>query len=164
MSRSRFKNRQMFIEHCCHARHYYVCNKKCGNSSCNICKPPLLPQPISVSVPYSWPCTGQWWTALQTLDLYGKSRHSLQVASQHRKSHGIHFSNCAQAAMTVSQIVMCSECLRPRTIYVQRKLSFQEGIHCACIDDMVENWDVYPICNYFFKECPKTYRRKRPQF
>ena len=124
---------------------------------------------------------------------------------------------------------MCSECLRPRVIYAQKKLSFQEVlqveriledvyftcgsslqdidsshgvgsttdsrllskvfvranltcndpveipfyssksfpdvcVHCACVGDLVENQDVYPTCNYCFKECSKIYRRKRPQF
>ena len=167
---------KQFIEHCCHVRHYQFAIKKCGDLSCNICKPPRLPQPIFQS-----------------------------------------------------QIVMCLECLRPRVIYAQKKLSFQEVlqveriledvyftccsslqdidsshgvgsttdsqllskvfvranltcndpveipfyssesfpdvcVHCACVGDLVENQDVYPTCNYCFRECSKIYRRKRPQF
>ena len=37
---------KQFIEHCCHVRHYQFPIKKCGDLSCNICKPPRLPQPI----------------------------------------------------------------------------------------------------------------------
>ena len=65
-------------------------------------------------------------------DLYGKAtseehRPSLQSSAQERNSHGIPFSPSAQTARTVGQTVTCVECSRPRVIYAQRKLSFQEG-------------------------------------
>lgn len=31
-----------FIEHCCRARQYSFCIKKCGNDDCTICRPPRL--------------------------------------------------------------------------------------------------------------------------
>ena len=104
--------------------------KKCGDLSCNICKQPRFHQPIFQSlyhIPDPVPDSdGLHYKPFE--DLYEKSRPSLQADSQHHKSHGIPFSPSAQAAKTVSQIMMCSECLRPRVIYVQRKFSFQEGL------------------------------------
>ena len=139
---------KQFIEHCCHVRHYQFAIKKCGDLSCNICKPPRLPQPIFQSlhhIPDPVPDSdGLHYKPFE--DLYAKStteqhRPSLQVDSKHRKSHGIPFSPSAQTARTVSQIVMCSECLRPRVIYAQKKLSFQEVLQ---VERILE--DVYFTC------------------
>ena len=77
-------------------------------------------------------------------DLYGKStteQHRPSLDSKHRKSHGIPFSSSAPTARTVSHTVMCSECLRPRVMYAQKKLSFQEGLQLERILQ-----DVYFTC------------------
>ena len=35
-----------FLSHCCQERHYSFCVKKCGHSTCDICKAPRLPPEI----------------------------------------------------------------------------------------------------------------------
>lgn len=126
---------KQFFEHCCLVRHYQFAIKKCGDSSCDICKPPRLPQPVFQSlhhIPDPFPDSdGLHYKPFDIL--YGRStteqhRPSLQANSQHRKAHGMPFSPSAQTARTVSQTVLCLECLRPRVIYAQRKLSFQEWL------------------------------------
>jgi len=34
---------QLYLKHCCRERHYFFDIKKCGDSNCNMCKPPRLP-------------------------------------------------------------------------------------------------------------------------
>ena len=46
---------QRFIAHCCQLRHYSFCVKKCGSSSCTLCKPPRLPSDVFASVYYFLP-------------------------------------------------------------------------------------------------------------
>ena len=38
-----YENLQKFFDHCCQARHYSFCIKKCVVDGCNICKPIRLP-------------------------------------------------------------------------------------------------------------------------
>ena len=39
-----------FLSHCCQEWHYSFCIKKCGDSTCDICKPPRLPPGIFLQV------------------------------------------------------------------------------------------------------------------
>ena len=40
------KDLQAFLKHCCVRRHYSFQVKKCGSTSCRICKPPRLPKTV----------------------------------------------------------------------------------------------------------------------
>ena len=140
---------KQFFEHCCLVRHYQFAIKKCGDSSCDICKPPRLPQPVFQSLHHiPDPVPDSDGLHYKPFDiLYGRStteqhRPSLQANSQHCKAHGMPFSPSAQTARTVSQTVLCLECLRPRVIYAQRKLSFQERLQ---LQQILEDF-CYPCC------------------
>ena len=39
-----------FISHCCQSRHYSFCIKKCGEPTCEICRPVRLPSEVFTSV------------------------------------------------------------------------------------------------------------------
>ena len=45
-SSSSYSSLQDFLSHCCQQKHYLFCVKKCGSTSCGICKPPRLPSDV----------------------------------------------------------------------------------------------------------------------
>ena len=46
--------------------------------------------------------------------------------TQQRKSHGIPFNRNAQYARCVNELVVCSECEKPRVMYAARKVHFRD--------------------------------------
>ena len=116
------------MQHCCHERKYIFGIKKCGKCDCSICRPPRLPDDVFKDLchlPDPVPAD-----EMHFIDLYGtltSERHRPSCKSKPgRSSHGIPFSPNAQ---TARELILCSECLRPRVIYAQRKLSHYD--ECA---------------------------------
>lgn len=72
-------------------------------------------------------------------DLYGtltteQHRPTLKNKNASSSSHGIPFSPNAQ---TARELILCSECLKPRVIYSQRKLSiFDESVLSRTIEGL----------------------------
>ena len=132
-SKDCLKNRpglKEFFEHCCFERKYVFGIKKCGKTDCHICKPPRLPVDIFKELhhlPDPTPDDPLHYKSFG--DLYGtltteKHRPSVKNKSG-RLAHGIPFTPNAQ---TARDLVLCSECLKPRVVYSQRKLSIVEEI------------------------------------
>ena len=124
---------QQFMDHCCHVRHYVFGIKKCGSSSCSICRPPRLPPEVFATIhnlpdPHKDP-SSEHYKAFN--NMYGamtteQDRPSLQSAS--KQSHGLPFSLSAQTCRNVAEIVCCGECLRPRVLYSQKKVVYGERV------------------------------------
>ena len=121
-----------FFEHCCHIRQYSFSIKKCGKQDCSICRTPRLPQDVFSTLaflpdPVPDPDNEEHYKKFD--DLYGthtseKHRPSLKDGS--KQSHGMPFSPSGQTAANVGELILCSECLRPRVMYSQRKLSHHD--------------------------------------
>lgn len=56
--------------------------------------------------------------------LYGtltSERHRPSLKHGSKQSHGMPFNPSGQTAANVAEVILCSECLRPRVMYAQRK-------------------------------------------
>ena len=73
-----------FIDQCCQQRHYSFCIKKCGHSTCDICRPPRLPPDVFGDLKYlPDPMSGDDGHGKSFQDIYGtetseEDRPSLQ--------------------------------------------------------------------------------------
>lgn len=121
------KKLQEFLEHCCCVRHYSFAIKKCGQSSCTICKPVRMPVEVFKSIHFlSDPLArGDHYVPFE--EVYGvptteRDRPSL-IRKEARGAHGIPFSPNNQTASNVSECVLCCECLRPRVLHSKHKIS-----------------------------------------
>ena len=122
---------KQFLDHCCVVRHYHFSIKKCGSLQCSICKPPRLSSDVFSTVchlPDPVPdADGEHYKSFD--DLYSTAtteRYRPSLQSDSRKGHLMPFSPCAQQARNVAECILCSECLRPRVLYAQHKLRYQE--------------------------------------
>lgn len=108
--------------------HYAFSIKKCGMQHCTICLPPqlppdvfsTLPDPVTVPDPENY----QHYKTFD--DLYGtltSKKHRPSLKDGRRQSHDMPFSPSGQTAANVGELILCSECLRPRVMYSQRKLN-----------------------------------------
>ena len=119
-----------FFDHCCSVSYYAFGVKKCGQASCNICKPVRLPSDIFKTLHFlpQPQAKGDHYVSFD--ELYGvptteKDRPSLKNV-QCKGAHGIPFSPNNQTARNVSECVMCGECLRPRVLHSKHKISFKD--------------------------------------
>ena len=119
-----------FFDHCCSVSYYAFGVKKCGQASCNICKPVRLPSDIFKTLHFlpQPQAKGEHYASFD--ELYGvptteKDRPSLKNV-QCKGAHGIPFSPNNQTARNVSECVMCGECLRPRVLHSKHKISFKD--------------------------------------
>lgn len=116
-----------FIKHCCQTRHYSFCIKKCGVSSCSICRPPRLPTEAFSKIsfiPDPIPQGDGHYKPFE--EVYGtttteKFRPSL--SKQSAKSKKLPFSASVQHVRNVDLMVQCEECEMWRLLYSPRKLS-----------------------------------------
>ena len=98
-----------------------------------MCRPPRLPSEVFETL-HHLPdplrsADGEHYSSFA--EKYGqatseKDRPSLNDKTQQRKSHGIPFNPNAQYARCVNQLVVCSECEKPRVMYAARKVHFQD--------------------------------------
>lgn len=120
-----------FLEHCCQERLYSFSIKKCGSTACSICAPPRLPAEVFETLHYLPDpvpdVTGEHYKQFDTV--YGTcttERYCPSLVEKSKKSHGMPFQPNAQFARCVCETLQCSECLKPRVLYSQRKLKMQE--------------------------------------
>ena len=118
-----------FIAHCCYQRKYVFGVKKCGVVECDICTPPRLPESVFQELYHiPDPIPGDDQQHYKPFSsVYGtlttkKDRPSSK--KEGKKGHGIPFNPSAQTARS---LILCCECLRPRVLYSQRKLSYLES-------------------------------------
>lgn len=122
-----------FLRHCCQERTYSFSIKKCGAGTCTICTPPRLPPDVFSSLHYLPDpvpdSTGEHYKCFE--DLYGTpttEKFCPSLLKSIKKSHGLPFQPNSQFARNVCQTIQCCECIKPRVLYSQRKLKFEEGM------------------------------------
>ena len=131
------QNLQEFLEHCYTTRHYFFSIKKCGESTCTICRPPCC-SPEDFEQLHRLP------DSIPDEDLHYKSFEELygtQTTEDHRPSfknaktktkkgmtttkakHTMPFCPSAIRAKNVGITVSCVECEKPRLLFCAKKLS-----------------------------------------
>ena len=120
-----------FLEHCCCSRTYMFSVKKCFKPGCSMCKPPRLPQNLWQNVhhlPDPVPQNnGEHYKSFS--EFYGSKtteEHCPSLSAKAAKGHGISFSPTAQTAKNVAEVIVCSECTKPRVLYCAYKLREEE--------------------------------------
>jgi len=126
---------QEFLEHCCTTRHYFFSIKKCGKSTCTICRPPRCsPEDFEQLHYLPDPVPGEDLHYKSFEELYGKQttevhRPSLLKTKTKGKTkitkekHTMPFCPSAARAKNVGVIVNCVECEKPRLLFSAKKLS-----------------------------------------
>ncbi|GBC32615.2 hypothetical protein GLOIN_2v1880501 [Rhizophagus irregularis DAOM 181602=DAOM 197198] len=128
---------QEFLEHCCKSRHYFFSIKKCGESTCTICRPIRcstedfeqlhhLPDPvpgedlhyISFEKLYGTPTTEDHRPSFR--DAKAKKKENMTTT---KVKHSMPFCPSAVRAKNVGVVVNCAECEKPRLLFSARKLS-----------------------------------------
>lgn len=139
-----------FISFHCQERHYSFQVKKCGHDHCRfgVCQPPRLSQDVFDSL--SWlpdpiPDTGSADHYTRYADLKG-----VATTDQHRPSSKnkadrdanlLQEQGCPNSLLTaqrVRDVIICSECSKPRCIFSSNKLSAQEK---RLLEQVKENYE-----------------------
>ena len=119
-----------FMQHCCQSRHYSFSIKKCGEASCEICRPVRMPMEKFNKIhhlPDPLPGSDGHYSAFS--DVFGTAtseqhRPSLQGQKGRRKS--LPFSASVQHVKNVGIMVQCKECEMWRLLYSKRKLQLAD--------------------------------------
>lgn len=127
---------QEFMEHCCKSKHYFFSIKKCGESTCTICRPlRCLPEDFEQLHHLPDPVPGDDLHYMSFEELYGTPtiedhRPSLKNAKTKKKDmktakgkHSMPFCPSAVRAKNVGVVINCVECEKPRLLFSAKKLS-----------------------------------------
>ena len=116
-----------FLSHCCQERHYSFCIKKCGESTCDICKTTRLPPEIFSQIhhlPDPMPASDGHYKSFS--EVYGTpttETHRPSSTKHTGKAKTLPFVASIQHVRNVSLMVQCEECAMWRLLYAPRKLS-----------------------------------------
>ena len=119
-----------FLKHCCTHRHYSFQIKKCGSSTCDICKPVRLPKEVFDTLhvlPDPVPGEDGHYKSLDDLlgtETDGSHRPSLQKTPKRKKT--LPFSASIQHVKNVDLMLQCDECAMWRLLYSRFKLTKKE--------------------------------------
>ena len=113
---------QRFVQHCCQIRQYSFSIKKCGLTTCSMCKPPHLPAEVFQDLHFlPDPVPESNNDHYKPFDeLYGTTTSEVYCPSKHNRgssSCDIPFSPSGQTACNVMELLVCSDCRRPRVLY-----------------------------------------------
>ena len=116
-----------FIEHCCRRRKYFFCIKKCGNTSCLMCKPPRLSEEVFCELhffpdPLRKPNSDSY---KEFQDVWGEPTSEGDLPSlktNKSQSQG----SFRLSGEKVRYVLTCGECLKPRCVYSARALTKQQ--------------------------------------
>ncbi len=120
-----------FINYCCQSRHYSFQIKKCGQSSCKICKPVRMDDNIfgaTHSLPDPVPNGDGHYKSFS--DLYGQpTTENFRPSLKHSPTPTklvIGYVPCQQHVNNVGLLVECEECSMWRLLFCKFKLNYQE--------------------------------------
>ena len=114
-----------FMQHCCQARHYSFCIKKCGDPSCTTCKPVRLSSDIFQMLRFiPDPVPGDDHHYLPFTEAFTK-----KTSEEHRpslknkpKKKSLPFTPSVQHVKNVNMVIQCEECEMWRVVYSKYKL------------------------------------------
>ena len=118
-----------FLDHCCHSRRYAFSIKKCGETSCTLCRPVRLDKEIFSQIHHlPDPVVGADGHYSPFKEVLGtktvENCPSFQIRKGKRKT--LPFSASIQHVKNVDIMVQCEECLMWRLLYSKQKLSKSE--------------------------------------
>lgn len=119
-----------FISHCCQSRHYSFCIKKCGEPTCEICRPVRLPSEVFTSVHFlPDPVPGEDEHYKPFDEVYGtetSESHRPSLIQKSKKRKSLPFTASIQHVRNVNLIVQCEQCGMWRLIYSPNKLKAED--------------------------------------
>ena len=119
-----------FLSHCCQVRHYSFTIKKCGVSSCSLCRPVRMPREAFDTLSFlPDPVPGEEGHYRPFDDVFGtptseEFRPSLQTSKS--KQRTMPFSPSVQHVKNADIVVQCEECEMWRLVYSKYKLTTAE--------------------------------------
>ena len=121
------KKRKLFVsflnDHCKIAQ-YIFSVKKCGKTSCHVCKKPCLSKEMFerlYHLPDPEPLNCDKYKSFD--QLYGKptsEKYRPSLVGKPSSEHGLPFSPSSQYAKNVEMVVLCSDCDKPRVLYSKK--------------------------------------------
>lgn len=121
------KDLHAFMKHCCVRRHYSFQVKKCGSSSCSICKPPRLPKQVFDTLEFlPDPVPGEDGHYKSFQQLFGTPTDGSHRPSLQKVKKTLPFSASIQHVKNVNMMLQCEECSMWRLLYSKYKLKQQE--------------------------------------
>ena len=120
-----------FIHHCCQVSHYSFDILKCGDESCNICKPVRLPREVFNRLSHlPHPMPGEDGHYLAFSLIFGKptsEKHRPSLCSKKSKSKYLSFYPSVQHVKNAQLMVQCEECEIWRLVFSKKK-NFQKAV------------------------------------
>ena len=110
-----------FLSHCCQKQHYSFCIKKCGDSTCDICKPARLPPEIFSQIhhlPDPMPASDGHYKPFS--EVYGTlttKTHHPSSTKPTGKAKILPFVASIQHVRNMSLMVQCEECTMWHLLY-----------------------------------------------
>lgn len=110
-----------FISKHCKIRHYMFSVKKCGSSTCNVCKAPRVPAEIFETLhhlPDPEPSDGERYKPFE--EVYRKptsEKFRPSLKEKPSQKNGMPFSPSSQFAKNVEMVIICSQCEKSRVLY-----------------------------------------------
>ena len=118
-----------FISHCCRSGCYSFDILKCGNTTCELCKPVRLPSDIFsklIHLPFPVPSTdGHYQPFIEAYNKPSSSEEHCPSASAKRPRKSVPIPTSVQHAKNTNLMVQCEECAMWRLVYAEKKLSVQ---------------------------------------
>ena len=130
-----------FLNHCCRQRHYFFEIKKCGESSCTICKPVRLPDDIFrglMHLPDPTPCSDGHYKPFT--EIFGKEtseNHRPSLQKKPKKKKTLPFHGVLQHVKNANMMLECEECGMWRLLYAKSKLSVGER---TALQQVLDKW------------------------
>ena len=118
-----------FISHCCRSARYSFDILKCGNTTCELCKPVRLPSDIFsklIHLPFPVPSAdGHYQPFIEAYNKPSSSEEHRPSASAKRPRKSVPIPTSVQHAKNTNLMVKCEECAMWRLVYAEKKLSVQ---------------------------------------
>ena len=158
-----YENLQKFFDHCCQARHYSFCIKKCGVDGCNICKPIRLPCEVFDKISFLPDPVPQNDGIKDFKEVFGTvttEDHRPSLQKRLYRENSVPFPVSIQHA--TNMVVQCEECGMWLIVYSKYKLTDNES---KIIKSILDNYaytcgssmEDLNLCGKFSTACVHTY-------
>ena len=145
---------QSFLATHCVQRQYMFSVKKCDQTNCNICKPPVLPHEIFSTLHHLPDPVPNGDHYQPFADVYGTKTTEKDLPSlKEKESHGhkMPFNPSQQTAKNTGVVAKCSECSKPRLLHSKHKLKMEEVLW---LEGLVANMSYSCGCNIQHLDLP----------
>ena len=125
------ENLQAFLSHCCQARKYSFCIKKCGVDSCTICRPVRMDANVFSKVrhlpdPMISPSEPDHYLPFDEAMLKVTTEQDCPSLRSSKKKKVLSYSPSVQHVKNTNVMVQCEECSMWRLLFSKRKLTLPQ--------------------------------------